>query len=252
MDWYKKIFIIFMCLPLIFCGCPSLKHSRNKVQFYTLEYEPPSIAALEPLPSVIRIDRFSVAPLYNTNRIIFRDGSFKRDAYVYFKWRANPGDLVSHFLGRDIKQSGLFKAVLPHNSRLTYSSLLEGSVHEFFEWDEEKQWNAILSLSVTLMVENEPDISKRILFQKTYRTRKACNQKHPRALAEAMSRAMAEVSGKIIMDVYSCLKDQKRETLGQIILRCGKKADSPMIVRSFSILSSAPGIVIEKHGPEDR
>lgn len=214
MDRYKKVFIVFMCLPFLFCACPSLKQPRNKVKFYTLEYEPPSIAGLEPLPFVIRIDRFTVAPVYNTNRIIFRDGSFKRDAYVYFKWRANPGDLVSHFLGRDIKHSGLFKALLPHNSRLACSSFLEGSVYEFFEWDGEKQWNAILSVNITLMVENEPDISKRILFQKTYRTRKTCNQKHPRALAEAMSRAMAEISGKIIMDVYYYLKNQKRETMG--------------------------------------
>jgi cholesterol transport system auxiliary component len=147
-----------------------------------------------------------VAPIYNTNQIIYRDQSFKRDAYAYFKWRANPGDLVTHFLNRDIRTAGLFKAVLPFDSRSASSHMLEGTVDEFFEWDTEENWKAVLSISITLMVDTEPDISKRIIFQKSYGTTKACEQKHPKALAQSMSQAMAEISGKIIADIYSHLK----------------------------------------------
>lgn len=208
MDCYKKSFILFLALPLFFGSCLKLKHPSNKIAFYTLEYDPPQIGNLTPLPSVIRMERFSVAPIYNTSRIVYRDRSFKRETYVYHRWRADPGDLVTYFLARDIKRSGLFKAVLTYDSRFPSSYVLEGSVDEFFEWDTEETWKAVLSLSITLMKEHEPDISQRILFQKFYRTKESCKQRNPAALAEAMSQAMSEVSREITKDIYEYLKDR--------------------------------------------
>ncbi len=200
-----KVAIVILGFCLLLCACLSLKQPREKIEFYTLEYDPPTMGGLMPVEAVIKLRPFSVAPTYNSNRIIYRSQSFERDAYVYHRWRTNPGDLVTYFLQRDIQQSGLFKAVLPQQSRSTSSYVLEGSVNEFLEWDEEKTWKAVLSISVTLMKENEPDISKRILFQKTYKATKACQERNPRALAKAMSQAMAEISAALIMDTVDCL-----------------------------------------------
>jgi ABC-type uncharacterized transport system auxiliary subunit len=138
--------------------------------------------------------------------MVFRDSSFKRNAYVYHQWRANPADLVGHFLYRDIRQSGLCKAIMSHSSSFPASYVLDGTVDEFFEWDMDGKWKAILSLGITLMAENEPDISKRILFQKGYHAKETCQRKNPQALAEAMSRAMEKLSGKIMQDIYDCIK----------------------------------------------
>ena len=208
MNYYRKASIHFLGFTLLLCACVPSNKPRSKIEFYTLEYDLSKKAALKSLPIVIRIERFSVAPMYNTTRMIYRDSSFKRSAYVLHKWRANPGNLVTYFLSRDIKHSGLFKAVLPHDSGFPSSYVLEGSVDEFFEWDSVKDWKAVLSLAITLMAYDEPDISKRVLFQKAYRVVKPCKQKTPRALAGAMSLAMKEVSGEILEDVYSHLKDR--------------------------------------------
>lgn len=205
MVMYRKI-VVLLCVFLPLAACLTLRQSKEKIEFYTLEYDPPKMVTDEPIPVVMKMERFSVAPPYNTTRIIYRDRSFRRDAYVYYRWRANPGDLVSHFLGRDIRQSGLCTAVIPGDSRSASSHRLEGSVEEFFEWDTQDNWKAVLSLSITLMAENEPDISKRVLFQKAYRATKACAERNPGALAEAMSRAVAEVSGQIIKDIYDALR----------------------------------------------
>jgi cholesterol transport system auxiliary component len=148
------------------------------------------------------VSQFSVSPVYNSNRIIYRDKSFKRQTYAYYMWRANPGELVSYYLSRDMKQSGLFKAVLNRSSSVKPSYLLEGSVDDFYELDGENGWEAILSVSVAVIDEKEPDISKKILFQKTYRSTKPCRQKNPRSLAQAMSQAMSEISENIIDDSY--------------------------------------------------
>lgn len=209
MDHYKKMFFLFLAIPLFSGACLSLKQPSHKIEFYTLEYESPRFTNLKPLPFVIRLERLSVAPEYNSNRIIYRDKSFKRDAYVYYRWRANPCELVTSFLSRDLKQSGLFKAVLPYDSRLSSSFLLEGSVDEFFECDTEERWEAVLSVSITLMAENEPDGNRKIIFQKQYHAREPCDKKNPRALAEAMSRAMSVVSREIVDTLYTYLEKKK-------------------------------------------
>jgi cholesterol transport system auxiliary component len=202
---YISIPVVIIFLTLILAGCLNLKQPRNKIEYYTLEYEPPAVQKRPPVSSAVRIDRFAVSPIYDTNRIIYRDGSFKREAYVYYKWRANPGDVVTYFLRRDMQQSGLFKAVLTGESHLGSGFRLEGSVDEFLEWDKPNGWEALLSVSITLIQENEPDISKKILSQKTYTSTQPCREKIPIALAEAMSLAMSEISGQIMLDIYTVI-----------------------------------------------
>ena len=210
MNWHKKITILLLIFPVLFSACFSLKQPSKKIAFYTLEYDAPQITGLEPLQVVLGVERFSVAPTYNSNQIIYRDNSFKRDSYSYHKWRNNPGDLATYFLGRDMQQSGLFKAVLSSDSRLPASHMVEGAVDEFFEWDLRNKWNAVLTISITLMAGDEPDTSKRILFQKTYAAKKACKHRNPQALAEAMSLAMKDVSREIIKDIHSHLAAAER------------------------------------------
>ena len=210
----KKIWVCLAVFPILLSGCMNLKQPVNKIDYYTLESKPPKISGLKPLSHVIKVARFTASPTYNTPRIIYRDRSFNRNSYVYCRWRANPGALVTHILNRDIRHSRLFKAILTSESRFTSSYLLEGTVDEFLEWDMEETWKAVLSLSITLMDENKTDVREKILFQKTYREEAPCERKNPRALAEAMSRAMSEISKQIIKDVYCCLKDRDPYTPG--------------------------------------
>ena len=214
MERVKKICLFLVGFPILLSGCMNLKQPTNKIDYYTLESIPPKISGVKPLSHVIKVERFSVSPTYNTHRIIYRDRSFKRNSYTYSRWRANPGALVTHILNRDIRHSRLFKACLNYDSRFASSYILEGTVDEFFELDTEASWKAVLSLSITLMNENKTDVRKKILFQKTYREEAPCKRKNPRALAEAMSRAISEISKQIIKDVYYCLKDHDPFTPG--------------------------------------
>lgn len=200
-----KILMLWLCLTLPLAACLNLKQPQNKIEYYILEYDPPVAANRPALPDVIRVLQFSVSPIYNSNRIIYRDKSYKRQAYSYYKWRANPAQLVTYFLSRDLKESGMFKAVLPGDSRVAPAYLVEGTVDEFLEVAGNENWEAALAVSIVLMDESQTDISQKVLFQKTYRTRKPCEQKHPRALAAAMSLAMSEISLSIIDDLFNNL-----------------------------------------------
>ena len=205
----KILFSLLLGVILPLTACFNLKQPQRRIDYYTLEYDPPSAIKQQPLPYVIKVDHFSVAPIYDSHRIIYRDKSYKRQAYTYHQWRVSPGDLVTYFLRRDMKHSALFQAVLPRDSNFPSVYLLEGTVDDFFELDTENGWEAVLSISIALMNEAEPDISKKMLFQKVYRTSKPCLHKNPRALAQAMSLAMSEVSEKIRHDVYEILKNRR-------------------------------------------
>jgi cholesterol transport system auxiliary component len=201
----KGILIIGISLSLGLSACLDLKQPSNKIEYYSLEYEPPRFQDLQPVSNVISVELFDVSPIYNTRKIIYRDKSFKRAAYGYHRWHANPGEFVTHFLIRDMQQSRVFKAVVPGNRRFPGAAVLSGSVDEFLEADMPEGWQAVLSVSIILMAGQPADAVDRILFQKTYTVRKPCRQKNPRALAEAMSQAMSEASARIIKDVYQRL-----------------------------------------------
>jgi cholesterol transport system auxiliary component len=204
----KLILILLMGLTLPLSGCLDFKQPRSKIEYYSLEYDPPRMGDHQPVSHVIKVELFGISPIYNTRKIIYRDDAYKRAAYDYHKWQANPAELVTYFLARDMRQSGLFKAVVTRNNRFPHAYVLGGSVDEFLESDMQAGCQADLSLDIVLMSEHETDVSKKIVFQKAYHIRKPCRQKNPPALAEAMSTAMAEASAQIIDEVYNRLANR--------------------------------------------
>jgi cholesterol transport system auxiliary component len=211
MQGHKKILMLLLGLALTLAACLNPGQPKNKVEYFTLEYVPPLVGTHRPLPHVIRVQQFSVSPHYNSNRIIYRDKSYKRQAYTYYKWQANPAKLATYFLSRDLRESGLFKAVLPADSRFAPAFALEGTVNDFLEKDGESTWEAVLSVSIAFLDEKEPDISQKIIFQKTYHASKPCRQKNPRALAAAMSSAMSVISSELTTDIYNHLAARKAD-----------------------------------------
>ncbi len=192
-------------LVLSLAGCLSFGEPAGKVDYYTLEYVSPKFTDIKTVDSIIKMERFQASPLNNSERISYRKNNFQTDKYGNQRWETHPAHLIAYFLFRDIRQSGLFKAVFNHDTGFAATHSISGTVDEFFEDDRGKIWEAVLSLDIILTAENEPDLNKRILFQKRYGTRKVCAKNNPGALAEAMSKAMSELSAQIITDIYKTL-----------------------------------------------
>ena len=200
------LWVVGLVLAVAAVGCSGMGKPPERIDYYVLEYESPRFQGRKPVEDVIRLERFSVAPSYNTERIVYRESAFERNTYNYHRWRANPGDMVGYFLARDLRESGLFRAVLPQETRFAATCALEGIVEEFYERDGEERWEAVLALSITLIVEGEPDVSRRVLHQKAYREVEPCDRKNPRSVSEAMSRAMARASKRIVTDLHRVLR----------------------------------------------
>ena len=192
--------IVLLAVLLTLSGCAGSKGSAVAFDYYTLEYEVPvtgNASMSGPLPVVLRLERFTAAPEYTTDRMIYRDSSNKRSEYYYHKWRAMPADLVTFFLKRDLANSGRFTGVLPPESGSGYTHVLDGTVEEFLEWDEDASWEAVITVNIILLDPFETDASKRVLLQKRFTAREQCEARQPAFVARAMSKAMGQLSQDI-------------------------------------------------------
>jgi len=191
-----------ICLAALVCaGCFVPRSPAPVIYHYIFEYDPPRIEAPQPLDGAIIVQPFATATAFATRRIMYRDAAFKRDAYVYHQWRALPGDMVADMLRRDLREAGLFRAVFAAGSNAPGRFMLEGMVDEVFAGETADRWEAVLSMTVTLLDETTSDTSKKILLHQTYTARAPCGRKNPQSVAAAMSSALAELSGRICADV---------------------------------------------------
>jgi ABC-type uncharacterized transport system auxiliary subunit len=210
----KKLGANRLFLSILFClaaistvaGCAAGGKPQDKIFQYVLEYPQPKKEASGPFAEALKVKRFSAAPAYNTTRMIFRESPFRREEYVFHKWRVNPADMVTDFLARDLRASGLFSAVFSGDASPDADLVLSGSVDEFLESDDDKVWRAVLAITVTLLDESEADISRRVIMQRGYGAEAVLAEKDPRELASAMSKAMAQVSASVISEIRAILK----------------------------------------------
>jgi cholesterol transport system auxiliary component len=186
------------------CGKPPVM-----VHKYLLEYPPPEAPRRAQVPEGLRVELFAVAQAFNSPAMAYRSESYRSETYRYHRWRVNPGNLVTDFLLRDLRQTGLFKGVFGYDSTARPRFVLEGAVEEFQEVDEAEAWRAALALNITLLDTSKEEITQRVVFQKNYRASEPLTDKTPPGLADAMSRAMQKVSQAVIQDVYQAARQRQ-------------------------------------------
>ena len=205
-----RVLTIGVCLILLglMCGCASKQKQRQAIKFYNIHYSPPGPVTQSPLPFIISVGKFKTAPPYNSTLIIYSKNNFTQNKYYYHQWIMNPEEMVTHLMARDLRGSNIAQAILVSDNGLA-THQLNGIVEQFYEQDQENQWNAVLSITVTLTMMNENDISRRVCYQKNYKEISPCEQKNPKGLARAMSMAMSNISEIIISDTYDALLKRK-------------------------------------------
>jgi ABC-type uncharacterized transport system auxiliary subunit len=202
-SWLSALLAALLMACLGGCGKPPML-----VNQYLLEYPAPVVGGKAKLPTDIRVELFSVAQAFNSNAMVYQPQPFQSQSYNYSRWRANPGNLVTDFLIRDLRESGLFKAVFGPGSSGKHRFKLEGGVAEFQELDAPDGWKASLALTVTLLDSDKEELPQRVVFQKNYRVQEPLPEKTPQGLAQGMSRAMEQVSARIITDVYEAARSR--------------------------------------------
>ena len=191
----------------VLSGCIGAGTPAPMTEQYIIEYSPPVYDDTLPrIDEPIRVERFSVSRHLNCRSMFYKPAPFKREAYNYHCWRINPGDMITDCLLRDLRASGLFKAVFSSYDYGTTRFRLEGCVDECMGVYEQTPGKARLGLTVTLLDTKAENATKTILFQKNYKTSELLENRTPEELTRSMSRAMCTLSQQITKDIYTSLE----------------------------------------------
>ena len=199
--------LLFLAMVLI-TSCSLGARPSYQVNQYTLEYPSPILKESASINELVRVGRFSAAQTYNTSAMIYKEGPNLRNVDPYHRWKTKPGEMATEYLVRDLRNSGLFRAVISYSNSGETRYLLEGQVDEFLEVSEKDGRKAVLSLNVTFLDLKKREIAERMIFQRDYKVAEPCAEKTPAGLAQGMSRAMGEISRQILLDLQKALKSR--------------------------------------------
>jgi ABC-type uncharacterized transport system auxiliary subunit len=204
---FPKLGFILLLMILV-SGCGLGAKPAYLVNQYTLEYTPPVLKEMAQINELIKVERFSVAQTFDSLMMVYKEGPNLRNVDAYNRWRTKPGDMVTDNLARDLRNSGLFRAVFSYNNSEETRYLLEGQVDEFLEVSEKDGRKAILTLNVTFLDLKKEDITDKVIFQRDYRFIEPFAEKTPEVFARGMSKAMEKFSKQVISDVYQAIKNR--------------------------------------------
>lgn len=194
-----------LLFALLLAGCIDRGKASPMIENYALEYPSPALAGLPPLDQALKVERFSSAKAFSSLSMVYRPEPYKLDYYGSNRWMANPGDMVSDYLLRDLRNSGLFRGVFSYRDFEDARFVLQGGVEEFLESDDGDRRSAVLTLSVVLTDNTRPSFPDRLVFQKKYTFSEPMTDGTPRALAAAMSKGMEKASALIVRDAYQAI-----------------------------------------------
>ena len=197
--------ILFMVL---ISGCNLGAKPSYLINQYALEYPSPFQKELTSMNELIKVEQFSVAQTFNTSAMIYKEGPNLRNVDPYNRWRTKPGEMATEYLARDLRNSGLFRAVISYDDSEETQYLLEGQVDEFLEVSEKDGRKAVLGLHVTFLDLKKRGSAEKVIFQRDYAGVEPYAEKTPAALAQAMSRAMGKISRQIILDLQEAVRNR--------------------------------------------
>lgn len=200
----KRIGIILLLIGLL-SGCLGGTGKAPFMRQYVLEYPPPKGGERTAIEAMVRVERFSADRMFVGQAMLFREGPFLREAYPAQRWRVSPGDMVTEFLRRDLREAGLFRAVLSERDVEEVRFSLTGGVEEFIESGEPKNRKALLTATITLLDLSRKETASLVVFQKTYRLEAAIKGEGAAGLAAAMSLAMSDLSRQVVADIAAAL-----------------------------------------------
>jgi ABC-type uncharacterized transport system auxiliary subunit len=188
---------------LLLTGCVAGGKAPIVIDQYILEYPPPALKEIQPVNQIVSVGRFAVAQSFNTPMMVYRTGPYEYYTDYYNRWRVNPGDMVTDYLLRDLKRSGLFKAVFSYRDTEDARFLIQGNIEDFLGSREGGRNEAILTVYITMLDTLQKEATKRVIFQKRYRHVRILDNDSAVGLAKGMSEAMEAISKEALKDIVT-------------------------------------------------
>jgi len=202
MNHYHGLAILLLA---VLTGCFGGSRPAAVVTFYTLEYDPPPLAAMAPSPQSLRVERFSAHRAFDGRGMVYRPSPLVLADYPAARWWVAPAELITDAVIRDLRRAGLFAAVFTFRDADDARFILEGDVEECLELRDRDGAQAALTVRITCR-DTGGSPADGIALQKTYVFREKLQNSSPGELAGGMSRALARFSRQLQADLGQALR----------------------------------------------
>lgn len=190
-------------LPLLLAGCAAMR-PPPEMRTYRLAYPPPEASAAPPLPVTVRVMPFGIAAAYDSLAFIYRSSAYDVGTDPYDRWVANPASMIADLVARDMAASRTVRAVLQAASAVPYDYELSGQIETLEERDEGGSCSAMLRVRIALAAVPQRG-PRTVAMQDIFTAETPCSQASADGYAEAMSRAVQQVSDAIRATVLEAI-----------------------------------------------
>jgi len=178
-----------LVLALCLAGCGGLRYPGKPLVWVGLSpaLEPAAPPARGP---VVELEPFATSERFRTTRLAVLLGDDRWTFLRTYRWRAEPGPLVTDWVREALARGGRVRAVLPAPAPVAPDLRLSGTVEEFY-WDREAG-RAVLTVTVAVADRND-----RLVVFRTLRARRPADKKGVEGFLGAATRCLEDVLERI-------------------------------------------------------
>lgn len=160
----------------------------------------------QPASASVAVEPLTADAAYDDDRIVYRLTPYRLDYYNYQRWSSPPGTMIANYLQDVLAKSGRFRAVM-HEASDAVPVTLGGRVVAIEEVDRSKtQWVGHVAVELTLT----DTVTNKVLWAQQYDETEPLKQQTPEGLAQAISVAMARITGRALPAVAEIAEQQQK------------------------------------------
>jgi len=187
---------------ILICSCGSIP----EMHYYMLDRAPASLLHHDAkYPIRLGIENFKTDPLYDNERIVYRESPYEVKFYDYHRWVTPTSKMVTEQVIELFSSSKLFREVAPFPLTSNVDYLTQGTIVAFEEWDENDNWYGNVKIFFQLLKASDNSLVwQGLIGKKTLVTTKqplALVRALDQSLKSCIAEALAEIDRSLIVTV---------------------------------------------------
>jgi ABC-type uncharacterized transport system auxiliary subunit len=116
---------------VLLSGCGAARPS--KYYQLTVRADMPALEKPDAVPVTLLLGGMMTSHLYREDRIVYGNGAEQLGTYEYQRWAEPPAEMIQEVLLRELRASGLYRAVSYRRSNIKGDFALRGRLYDFKE-----------------------------------------------------------------------------------------------------------------------
>ncbi|MBN1155194.1 membrane integrity-associated transporter subunit PqiC [candidate division KSB1 bacterium] len=177
--------------------------SVPEIHYYLLDYQLNDTDSYQQpkFDKILGVQKFDIAPLYDQDKIVYRESVYEGKFYNYHRWIAPLDEMITEKTIEHITASDLFQNVIRFPADVKVDYILAGKILAFEEWDQDQQWFAHIRLMLELIESND----RTTLWKDIIDIKNPVPRKQPLDLVKAMNEGFKESIENTLIELESSI-----------------------------------------------